>query len=122
MYLRAAASVLLSSVVVALAACGGDDHAATNPAPVAARARMSTVPDLIGRRQAVAHRIANRAGFTLVFRGFAGKLAHGRYNVGCAKIHSQSPVGGERRPRGAQIAVIEVACKLPREGPQGIDW
>lgn len=109
-----------------LAGCGGGGDTTTTAAdraaaPAAARP-MATVPDLIGRHQAAAHRSAARAGFTLRWTGFAGKLAHGRYNVSCAKILRQSPAGGERRPRGGQIAVIETACTTPKTGPQGIDW
>ncbi len=106
----------------AVAGCGGGEDgtpaASDAAAPGAASASMATVPDLIG----AAHRTAARAGFTLRWTGFAGKLAHGRYNVSCAKILRQSPAGGERRPRAAQISVIETACKTPKTGPQGIDW
>jgi hypothetical protein len=33
------------------------------------------------------------------------------------KVLSQSPVAGERRPRGASIAVIETACHTPTMKP-----
>ena len=33
--------------------------------------------------------------------------------VSCVKVLSQSPVAGERRPRGASVAVIEAACHTP---------
>jgi hypothetical protein len=119
----------LTAVVAATAAVagcggGGDSAPAQSDAAAAATASapMATIPDLIGRHQDAAHRAAARAGFTLRWTGFAGKLAHGRYNVSCAKILRQSPAGGERRPRGAQISVIETACKTPKTGPQGIDW
>jgi hypothetical protein len=111
-------------VALLIAACGGDD-APDRPTQAAVQrpaASMATVPKLVGLHQAAAHRAAARAGFVMRFTGFTGKLAHGRYDVGCAKVLRQSPVAGERRPRGAQIAVIEAACRTPKTGPHGIDW
>jgi hypothetical protein len=75
------------------------------------------VPRLVGRRQEDAHRLVDRAGLKLRWTGFTGKLGNGRYNVSCVKILSQSPVAGERRPRGASIAVIETACHTPTMKP-----
>jgi beta-lactam-binding protein with PASTA domain len=81
---------------------------------------MVVVPMLVGREQQEAHRIAARAGLDLRWTGFTGKLGNGRYNISCVKILSQSPVAGERRPRGAKIAVIEAACRTPNERPHGV--
>jgi hypothetical protein len=78
------------------------------------------VPALVGRRQEDAHRVAARAGLRVRWAGFAGKLANGRYNVSCVKVFRQSPVAGERRPRGAQIFVIETACHVPKTAPHGV--
>lgn len=108
-----------------LAGCGasGAHHAAPAPAPSAARpapGALVEVPALVGRRQEDAHRIAARAGLRVRWTGFAGKLAHGRYDISCVKILRQSPVAGERRPRGAQIAVIETACHVPKTAPHGV--
>jgi hypothetical protein len=108
-----------------LAGCGasGAHHAAPAPAPPAARPAsgpLVEVPALVGRRQEDAHRIAARAGLRVRWTGFAGKLAHGRYDISCVKILRQSPVAGERRPRGAQIAVIETACHVPKTAPHGV--
>jgi hypothetical protein len=75
------------------------------------------VPRLVGRRQEDAHRVVDRAGLKLRWTGFTGKLGNGRYNVSCVKILSQSPAAGERRPRGASIAVIETACHTPTMKP-----
>jgi hypothetical protein len=63
---------------------------------------------------------AARAGLRVRWAGFAGKLANGRYNVSCVKVFRQSPVAGERRPRGAQIFVIETACHVPKTAPHGV--
>jgi beta-lactam-binding protein with PASTA domain len=78
---------------------------------------MVVVPRLVGRHQEDAHRIAARHGFKLRWTGFVGKLGNGRYNVSCVKVLSQSPVAGERRPRGASIAIIEAACRTPPGKP-----
>jgi hypothetical protein len=82
-----------------------------------AAAPMIVVPRLVGRHQDDAHRIAERRGFKLRLTGFVGKLGNGRYAVSCVKVLSQSPVAGERRPRGASIAVIEAACRPPGGKP-----
>ena len=110
-----------------LAGCGGGVHhgdagsaASGSAGATGAQARLVTVPQLVGRRQEDAHRIADRLGLRLRWTGFAGKLANGRYNVSCVKVSRQSPVAGERRPRGAQIAVIETACTVPNERPHGV--
>ena len=81
---------------------------------------MLVVPRLVGRHQEDAHRIAARHGFTLRWTGFVGKLGNGRYEISCVKVLSQSPVAGQRRPRGASIAVIEAACRTPDQAPRGV--
>jgi hypothetical protein len=107
--------------VVLLAGCGGGDSHPSSAGPVskvfADGAPMVVVPRLVGRRQEEAHRLVDRAGLKLRWTGFTGKLGNGRYNVSCVKVLSQSPVAGERRPRGASIAVIETACHTPTEHP-----
>jgi PASTA domain-containing protein len=113
--------------VVLLAGCGGgggggggDSHSLpAGPAskPSSAGAPMVVVPRLVGRRQEEAHRLVASAGLKLRWTGFTGKLGNGRYNVSCVKVLSQSPVAGERRPRGASISVIETACHTPTEHP-----
>jgi hypothetical protein len=103
-----------------LAGCGSDsDRPASDPANAVwnAGTRSVVVPRLVGRRQDDAHRIVARAGLKLRWTGFTGKLGNGRYNVSCVKVLSQSPVAGERRPRGASISVIEAACRTPTAAP-----
>jgi hypothetical protein len=108
-----------------LAGCGGghgSDSAPREKGPASAvfsstNAPTVVVPRLVGRRQEDAHRIVDRAGLKLRWTGFTGKLGNGRYNVSCVKVLSQSPVAGERRPRGASIAVIETACHTPTMKP-----
>lgn len=108
-----------------LAGCGGghrSDSAPLEGGPARAvfsstSARTVVVPRLVGRRQEDAHRLVDRAGLKLRWTGFTGKLGNGRYNVSCVKVLSQSPVAGERRPRGASIAVIETACHTPTMKP-----
>ena len=107
--------------MVLLAGCGGGSSQPL-PAEPASKASASSaptvvVPRLVGRRQEDAHRLVDRAGLKLRWTGFTGKLGNGRYNVSCAKVLSQSPVAGERRPRGASIAVIETACHTPTMKP-----
>jgi hypothetical protein len=110
---------------VLLAGCGsgrGSDSAPLKEGPASAvfsstRAPTVVVPRLVGRRQEDAHRLVDRAGLKLRWTGFTGKLGNGRYNVSCVKVLSQSPVAGERRPRGASIAVIETACHTPTMKP-----
>jgi hypothetical protein len=118
---RSVPGLAAAIVVVALAGCGGtgEGGSADAPArvPVAAAqvaAPSAVVPRLIGRRVTIAHRLARRAGFSLRWMGFAGRLANGRYIVPCVKVLRQSPAAGERRARGGQIAVIEVACHVPQ--------
>jgi hypothetical protein len=126
--LGAARALLTACALLApgalLTACGGSDRDRGAPAPAAASARpdvpMVVVPRLVGREQEEAHRIAARAGLQLRWTGFTGKLGNGRYNVSCVKILRQSPVAGERRPRGAKIAVIEAACHTSNERPHGV--
>ena len=79
--------------------------------------RSSSFPAVVGRRQDDAHRIVERAGLKLRWLGFVGKLGNGRYEISCVKVLSQSPVAGERRPRGASVAVIEAACHTPDQAP-----
>jgi hypothetical protein len=123
----AVAAVTLVAACAALAACGGGagDHPATETAPKAAptatpAADMVVVPQLIGRRQDEAHRILDRAGLQMRWTGFVGKYGNGRYNIGCVQVLRQSPVAGEKRPRGASIAVIEAACRTPKQHPHGV--
>jgi hypothetical protein len=108
-----------------LAGCGsghGSDSPPLTNGPASAvfsnaSAPTVVVPRLVGRRQEDAHRLVARAGLKLRWTGFTGKLGNGRYNVSCVKVLSQSPVAGERRPRGASIAVIETACRTPTGKP-----
>jgi hypothetical protein len=117
--LRSLACVAIIAGVLA-AGCGSDaKHDPPRPAIAArsASAPLVVVPRLVGRRQDDAHRIVARAGLQLRWTGFTGKLGNGRYNVSCVKILRQSPVAGERRPRGASIFVIEAACHTPTAAP-----
>jgi hypothetical protein len=111
-------------VAVLLAGCGsGARTVAEGPMPHPAASSstpMVVVPKLVGRRQDDAHRVAARSGLKLRWTGFVGKYGNGRYNIGCVQILRQSPVAGERRPRGAQIAVIEAACRTPHQRPHGM--
>jgi hypothetical protein len=103
-----------------LAGCGGSaDHRPSDPAKAvfSTSAPLVVVPRLVGRHQQDAHRIVAQAGLKLRWTGFTGKLGNGRYAVSCVKVVSQSPVAGERRPRGASIAVIETACRTPTAAP-----
>src|SRR5690242_7407404 len=118
---------LLIAGCAAVAACGGSggDHPATAAAPKAApkaapAVDMVVVPQLIGRHQDEAHRILDRAGLQMRWTGFVGKYGNGRYNIGCVKVLRQSPVAGEQRPRGASLAVIEAACRTPKQHPHGV--
>jgi hypothetical protein len=111
-------------LVALLAGCGSSARTvAQGPVPHPAAspsAPMVVVPKLVGRRQEDAHRVAARSGLKLRWTGFVGKYGNGRYNIGCVQILRQSPVAGERRPRGAQIAVIEAACRTPNQRPHGV--
>ena len=106
-----------------LSSCGassGHDRTTTSAAPGAAPARPATqvvIPQLVGVEQGRAHRVAARAGVKIRVMGYVGKYGNGRYNVGCVKVISQSPVGGERRPRGSFVSVIEKECRTPQTGP-----
>jgi PASTA domain-containing protein len=118
----AARSGLLAGALLGatlLAGCGSSARpVAKGPLPErSAGPPMVVVPRLVGRHQEDAHRIAARHGFKLRWTGFVGKLGNGRYNVSCVKVLSQSPVAGERRPRGASIAIIEAACRTPPGKP-----
>jgi hypothetical protein len=115
------AAALLAAAL--LAGCGsGARTVAQQPVPEAAAPSGPTVvvPKLVGHRQEDAHRIAARSGLRLRWTGFVGKYGNGRYNIGCVKVLSQSPVAGERRPREAQIAIIEAACRTPNQRPHGV--
>ena len=120
---------LLVVACATLVACGGSSerhataaapNAAPKAAPAAAAADMVVVPQLIGHRQDEAHRILARAGLQMRWTGFVGKYGNGRYNIGCVQVLRQSPVAGEKRPRGASIAVIEAACRTPKQHPHGV--
>jgi len=113
---------MVVSTVALLAGCGGGDSHPLPAGPATkviaeGTAPMVVVPKLVGRRQEDAHRLVERAGLKLRWTGFTGKLGNGRYNVKCVKVLSQSPVAGERRPRGASIAVIETSCHVPTMKP-----
>jgi PASTA domain-containing protein len=107
--------VVAVACAAVLAGCGSSGEPASPSAasPPAARA-LVIVPQLIGRRQEDAHRLAARSGLTVRWAGFAGRLANGHYVVRCVKVLRQSPAAGERRPRGAAISIIEVACTVPQ--------
>jgi hypothetical protein len=117
-------SVLLALPVAALlAGCGAHERTTAQgaaPAASAPSAPTVVVPELVGHRQEEAHRIAERSGLKLRWTGFVGKYGNGRYNIGCVQVLRQSPVAGERRPRGAQIAIIEAACRTPNQRPHGV--
>ena len=126
MHIRLAVLAVLA-VAAVLTGCGsGNRTVAQGPMPKSASDAaapsdaMVVVPRLVGRRQDDAHRIAARSGLRLRWTGFVGKYGNGRYNIGCVKVLSQSPVAGERRPRGAQIAIIEAACRTPNQRPHGL--
>jgi hypothetical protein len=119
---RSLGGAALLAALVLLAGCGSGartvaDGPMPHPAADTPTAPMVVVPKLVGRRQEDAHRIAARSGLKLRWTGFVGKLGNGRYNVTCVKVLSQSPVAGERRPRGASIAIIEAACRTPSGKP-----
>jgi len=105
--------VVLVGAIALLAGCGGAGDDGSVPAP-GVEAATAVVPHLVGRHMSVAHRLARRSGFSIRWMGFAGRLANGRYIVPCVKVLRQSPAPGERRPRGGQIAVIEIACHVPQ--------
>ena len=114
-------SLACAAVAAALLAAGcgnGADHTPSGPAKAvfSETAPLVVVPRVVGRRQDDAHRIIERAGLKLRWLGFVGKLGNGRYEISCVKVLSQSPVAGERRRRGASVAVIEAACHTPEPG------
>jgi len=74
---------------------------------------MAVVPNLVGIEQAKAHAIATRSGFKMHWMSYVGRLSNGHTTVRCVKIFRQSPLPGERRAVGAQIAVFEIACHTP---------
>jgi hypothetical protein len=125
MHIRLSLAALVAAAL--LAGCGsGNRTVAQGPMPhratdaAAPSGSMVVVPRLVGRRQEDAHRIAARSGLKLRWMGFVGKYGNGRYNIGCVQVLRQSPVAGERRPRGAQIAIIEAACRTPNQRPHGV--
>jgi hypothetical protein len=116
--------VAVALVGALLAGCGGGgggqaatSHAAASVPSRPAAAPVVVIPRLVGRQQDDAHRIAQRHGLKLRWTGFVGKLGNGRYEVSCVKVLSQSPVAGERRPRGSSVAIIEAACRPPSGRP-----
>jgi hypothetical protein len=116
--------VAVALVGALLAGCGGGgggqaatSHAAASVPSRPAAAPVVVIPRLVGRHQDDAHRIAQRHGLKLRWTGFVGKLGNGRYEVSCVKVLSQSPVAGERRPRGSSVAIIEAACRPPSGRP-----
>ena len=118
----ACAAVVAGALLAGCGAGHGSDSAPLEGGPAGAvfsstSAPTVVVPRLVGRRQEDAHRLVDRAGLKLRWTGFTGKLGNGRYNVSCVKVLSQSPVAGERRPRGASISVIETACHTPTMKP-----
>ena len=95
------------------AGCGGGAGKESAKAPTPAAARMAVVPNLVGIEQAKAHAIAARSGFKMHWMSYVGRLSNGHTTVRCVKIFRQSPLPGERRAVGAQIAVFEIACHTP---------
>ena len=106
------AGVASALVIAALAAGCGGSATKESPRPQAA-ARMAVVPNLVGIEQSKAHAVAERHGFTIRWMSHVGRLSNGHTTVRCVKIFRQSPVSGERRRVGAQIAVFEIACHTP---------
>jgi hypothetical protein len=124
---RCTAGLLLGAATAAtcLAACGGaatrdKTTTAATAAPTRAgapRAATVVIPRLVGLEQTAAHRAATRAGLKIRVTGYVGKYGNGRYNISCVRVLSQSPVVGERRPKGAFVSVIEKECETPKVGP-----
>jgi hypothetical protein len=112
MHITRSTLIGIAGAAALAAGCGGGAPKPEQP-PQAPAARMAVVPSLVGVRQDEAHARAARSGFTTRWSGFVGRLANGRTPVKCVKVHSQSPVAGERRPLGASITVLEIACKTP---------
>ena len=111
MHTKRSALTAIAGAAVLAAGCGGE--AAQKPERARSPQPMTVVPNLVGVEQGRARRLAGSRGFGMQWRGFVGRLANGHTNVTCAKVHSQSPVAGERRPRGAAISVLEIACTTP---------
>ena len=103
------------AIAVLAAGCGGGGGSGSTKEPARSQAatRMAVVPNLVGIEQSAAHRVAHRHGFTIRWMSHVGRLSNGHTNVRCVKIFRQSPVPGERRRVGAQIAVFEIACHTP---------
>ena len=107
------ATVATGVAIAALAAgCGGSSTKKPARVPPAA-VRMAVVPNLVGIEQSKAHAVAARSGFRMHWLSYVGRLSNGHTNVSCVKIFRQSPLPGERRRVGAQIAVFEIACHTP---------
>ena len=107
-------TVLAAGLAVASVAAGCGGSATKEPARAPAAApRMAVVPNLVGIEQSKAHALAARSGFTMHWMSYVGRLSNGHTNVSCVKIFRQSPLPGERRRVGAQIAVFEIACHTP---------
>jgi PASTA domain len=116
---RCASLTAAAALAASLGACGGGGASSAGPSRPAAASgpALVEVPRLVGRRQDDAHRIAARAGLRLRWTGFTGQYGNGRYDIGCVKVLRQSPAPGERRPRGAQVFVIETGCRTSRAHP-----
>jgi hypothetical protein len=99
------------AVATVAAGCGGSTPQEPARPPVAAR--IAVVPNLVGIEQSKAHALAVRSGFTMHWMSYVGRLSNGHTTVRCVKIFRQSPLPGERRAVGAQIAVFEIACHTP---------
>lgn len=123
---RPFAVVATGLAAAAGAGCGDGGHSPATTSPDAATttttaaAALTTVPELVGRHREDAHRLAARAGLRVRWMGYTGKAASGRYEIGCVKVLRQSPVAGERRPRGASVAIIEEACRTPKQRAHGV--
>lgn len=99
------------TIAALVAGCGGSSS--KEQARPQAAVRMAVVPNLVGIEQSKAHAVAARSGFKMHWMSYVGRLSNGHTNVNCVKIFRQSPVAGERRAVGAQIAVFEIACHTP---------
>ena len=114
MHRKRSALIGIAGAAALAAGCGGGTaQKPEQPAPSQAKAKMAVIPNLVGVEEEQAHAVAARSGFTTHWSGFVGRLANGRTPVKCVKVHSQSPVAGELRPRGATITILEIACKTP---------
>ncbi len=113
MHIHRAALAAGAAIAVMAGGCGGGGSTREPDRPRAA-ARMAVVPDLVGIEQSRAHAVAARSGFRIRWLSYVGRLSNGHTTVRCVKIFRQSPLPGERRAVGAQIAVFEIACHTPR--------